>query len=761
MSKYIPAGFYLIPFIFFFSFLPTQLWATSFPVSSNADSGGGSLREAVSIAQSGDTINFSIVGEIVLDSQLFITKNLWILGPGADQLAITTQDSTRLFNIGKADTVSIEGLRFYNGNATGYDPPYGGAISNSGVLRVKNCLFHENIATSGGAIDNAAFGLQGVKLYVENCSFYRNLAIQPIPGFIEFGGAIYADARGSGETRVEISNSTFAENKAKISGGAIYLVNDAGGQASILIENSTIAFNEVEGRCGGLDISQAGAAELKNSLLADNIGRIDIPNIFGALRSQGNNLIDDTTNSLVLVSSPGTDLFNVDAELGPFGLNGGIFPTVSLRCTSPAIDAGDDTAAPLTDSRGQTRISTSDIGSFERNASLDLQISNLQDNGYGSLRQALDLACTGDTLRLGNVNGVIRLASTLEISQNQVIYGNPQNPVFLNGGDSLRILYINPGIEVQLKDLNFEKGNPSSFGGGAIMNKGKLRVENSAFRWNKASGAGAIANYGDLGPAEMDIINCSFAENEAEFLDGGAIDNRAFDNGATANILHCSFALNRAGNRGGALYNASGADFMLTNSIVSNNQAVEGDDVFGDFFNEGINIVQNEDSANWLNLINSVTILAVDPLLDPFEYYGGSSYSFRLQSGSPAIDAGDNSFAPQTDQRGQVRIFNGSVDLGAYEYDPATGIPHDISASLLLFPQPNKGYFTLSWKEGANQEFLYELRDLQGRIISLKRLKLDAKGEVFVDESSLSPAYYVLRLRSKDATAAIPLQILR
>ena len=146
---------------------------------------------------------------------------------------------------------------------------------------------------------------------------------------------------------------------------------------------------------------------MKNTLLADNVGRIDIPNIFGALRSLGNNLIDDTTSSLVLVSSPGSDLFNVDAELGPFGVNGGIFPTVSLRCGSPAIDAGDDASAPLTDSRGQARISTSDIGSFERNATLDLQISNLQDAGFGSLRQALTLACPGDTLRLNNVEGLI------------------------------------------------------------------------------------------------------------------------------------------------------------------------------------------------------------------------------------------------------------------------------------------------------------------------------------------------------------------
>jgi hypothetical protein len=39
-----------------------------------------------------------------------------------------------------------------------------------------------------------------------------------------------------------------------------------------------------------------------------------------------------------------------------------------------------------------------------------------------------------------------------------------------------------------------------------------------------------------------------------------------------------------------------------------------------------------------------------------------------LLSNSPAIDSGDSSGAPSTDQRGFFRPFGDGVDMGAYEY---------------------------------------------------------------------------------------------
>ena len=49
-----------------------------------------------------------------------------------------------------------------------------------------------------------------------------------------------------------------------------------------------------------------------------------------------------------------------------------------------------------------------------------------------------------------------------------------------------------------------------------------------------------------------------------------------------------------------------------------------------------------------------------------------------LLVGSRAIDAGNNTAAPATDQRGVIRILAGHsggaaiIDIGAFEYDPAT-----------------------------------------------------------------------------------------
>src|SRR6266446_1367374 len=58
-------------------------------VSNMEDSGVGSLRRAIAGAAAGDTIRFSTNGVIALSSgELFVGKNLDIIGPGATNLAI-------------------------------------------------------------------------------------------------------------------------------------------------------------------------------------------------------------------------------------------------------------------------------------------------------------------------------------------------------------------------------------------------------------------------------------------------------------------------------------------------------------------------------------------------------------------------------------------------------------------------------------------------------------------------------------------------
>src|SRR5215204_853475 len=71
-------------------------------VTSSADSGPGSLREAIVNAAPGETIAFSSVNAITLTSgALLIDKNLIISGPGADNLVVqrSTAEGTPDFGI--------------------------------------------------------------------------------------------------------------------------------------------------------------------------------------------------------------------------------------------------------------------------------------------------------------------------------------------------------------------------------------------------------------------------------------------------------------------------------------------------------------------------------------------------------------------------------------------------------------------------------------------------------------------------------------
>src|SRR5206468_12343358 len=60
-------------------------------------------------------------------------------------------------------------------------------------------------------------------------------------------------------------------------------------------------------------------------------------------------------------------------------------------------------------------------------------------------------------------------------------------------------------------------------------------------------------------------------------------------------------------------------------------------------------------------------VTSADLKLGPLQDNGGPTFTHALLCGSPAIDAGDNTDAPDTDQRGLPRIINGVIDIGAYE----------------------------------------------------------------------------------------------
>ena len=98
-----------------------QASAATFTVTSTADSGAGTLRAAldpVTGAQDGDTINFQagLSGTITLTTgQMVVSHSITISGPGANNLAVNGNASSRVFFINSGTTVTISGLTITKG----------------------------------------------------------------------------------------------------------------------------------------------------------------------------------------------------------------------------------------------------------------------------------------------------------------------------------------------------------------------------------------------------------------------------------------------------------------------------------------------------------------------------------------------------------------------------------------------------------------------------------------------------------------------
>jgi uncharacterized repeat protein (TIGR01451 family) len=135
---------------------------------------------------------------------------------------------------------------------------------------------------------------------------------------------------------------------------------------SLTWDDNAVAYGQLNALAGnsggGLRGDVAAVYTIKNTIIADNNGGDCIGS--GTFTTLGHNIDSDDTCSLTHAN----DKPGVDPVLGPLGDNGGLTLTHAVLGGSPALNAGDDSAAPVTDQRGVTRPqgAASDIGAFER-----------------------------------------------------------------------------------------------------------------------------------------------------------------------------------------------------------------------------------------------------------------------------------------------------------------------------------------------------------------------------------------------------------
>jgi hypothetical protein len=180
-------------------------------VTNTADSGTGSLREALQAAGDGDLVTFasSVTGAIDLTSPLHVDHAVTIHGPGADKLSIDGQNQVvdLVVDDPNAGVVTISGLTFTHGKGV-----TGGAV---------DIASRSNVAMSRVRVTDSSASTGGGGIYVEQGSL--SLRTSTVSGnTAPKGGGIFANlVDGNGVT---IKRSTVSGNTATAGqGGGVYI----------------------------------------------------------------------------------------------------------------------------------------------------------------------------------------------------------------------------------------------------------------------------------------------------------------------------------------------------------------------------------------------------------------------------------------------------------------------------------------------------------------------------------------------------------
>ncbi|MGD9125921.1 MAG: choice-of-anchor Q domain-containing protein [Planctomycetia bacterium] len=309
----------------------------------------------------------------------------------------------------------------------------------------------------------------------------------------------------------------------------------------------------------------------------------------------------------------------------------------------------------------------------------DEQDGNLADDDI-SLREALyDLGASQILFSGDLAYRTISLNSSLSLMDVHII-GLGSSLLAIDGNDQVGIFEVTTG-ESTIADLKLAHGkaqdggaihslanlnvtnvmfdsNSATKDGGAIYHEtGNLSVMDSTFLYNTAGtgyvpgGGGGIVTAGN---AVANVVNSTFLYNTADIaggIGGGYTD---------LTITNSTFFKNQAGNGAGIYYNES--NVVINNTIISYNYG--GSDISGSssaIITGSYNLI-GPGSSVFIDGVDG-NLVGYDPMLDENGY---------PLDGSPVIDAGDNALVPSgviTDLAGNYRRHNGTVDIGAYEYD--------------------------------------------------------------------------------------------
>ncbi|MBU2019332.1 MAG: T9SS type A sorting domain-containing protein [Bacteroidetes bacterium] len=612
------------------------------------------------------------------------------------------------------------------GSATGnLAAAEGGAFWNgTGTMIVNDFTFTGNKASGaaanegGGAIFNA-----GGILIVKNSTLTNNAA----DGTASSGGGILNDMG-----TLTVDTTEFTGNTATRAGGAIEENASLTSQLilnGVTIDNNTASANPGNG--GGLHITGAGFSTIKGGNFTNNTASRE----GGAIWNDAGIMvidsveIDGNTAEGSAAANGGGGVFNVSGTVtikngtaitnnlatGASGSGGGIMSKAgSVIIDSVLIDANSANRAG---------------GGIEIiDGTMTIHNSTLTNNDVNGTA-GLPAPGSGGAIHVTGITTVVSIDSSL-ISDNLAK---------LQGG----ALWNQTGSTMSLNGVWVDNNTSGRSGGGIYNTGGTVRVSRSTLSNNTAT-AVTTGNGGGIASITGDLIvdHSTFSGNVAGNNGGGIYSNDSL------NVNACTFFQNEATENGGGIF--SGVNGYITNTLVSGNLAIVGQEVSGSVLSLGFNLIENDDEMIFTALVSD--LLDVTPSLGALLLNNAElTPTHALLLSSVGVNAGDPADA-SADQRGYA-VFGPRRDIGAFELSNVSVSEIAESNVFAVYPNPATDLVTVSLENGMTGTAI--ITDLNGKVV----LSSLVNGVASVNVSALKTGMYLVTVSTATGTQTRKLQI--
>ena len=242
------------------------------------------------------------------------------------------------------------------------------------------------------------------------------------------------------------------------------------------------------------------------------------------------------------------------------------------------------------------------LGSVEQ-ARATITVTNLNDDGPGSLRRAIDDASPDETINF-SVTGTITLTTgELMIYRNLTIVGPGEDLLHISGNNSSRVFFIGldrkkgkaieviQPFEVTISGITIKNGS-QSVGGGIYIYEGHLELTDCTIcscsatpTINPNLGGGIYNN------STLTMTQCTFYDNDAADSGGGVCND--WDLFADA----CSFFRNSCAEEGGAIANSHDGIAVLTECEIFENFGESGAGLYNAYIVDLIDCTLRDNEA--------------------------------------------------------------------------------------------------------------------------------------------------------------------